>query len=98
MDFERARKQDVESRIQEALEKAKESQKRLNAVVTFVDPKEQLEHLASVDADAPMYGMPIVLKDNVNTTVQRHPPVFWITMYRYTMHISWISCKRQGLL
>ncbi|MEE1467374.1 MAG: amidase family protein, partial [Clostridium sp.] len=67
MDFERARKQDVESRIQEALEKAKESQKRLNAVVTFVDPKEQLEHLASVDADAPMYGMPIVLKDNVNT-------------------------------
>ena len=39
MDFERARKQDVEGRVYEALEKAKEAQARLNAAVTFVTRK-----------------------------------------------------------
>lgn len=58
---------DIESRVYEAYEKAKESQERLNAVVTFVDPKDQLEALKEVDEKAPMYGMPVVLKDNVNT-------------------------------
>ena len=67
MDFERARKQDVEGRVYEALEKAKEAQARLNAAVTFVDPKEQLKELEAIGADAAMYGMPVVLKDNVNT-------------------------------
>lgn len=60
-------KKDVEKRVYEAYEKAKESQERLNAVVTFVDPKDQLEALKDIDEKAPMYGMPIVLKDNVNT-------------------------------
>lgn len=60
-------KKDIESRVYEAYEKAKESQERLNAVVTFVDPKDQLEALKEVDEKAPMYGMPVVLKDNVNT-------------------------------
>lgn len=67
MDFDRMNKKDIESRVYEAYEKAKESQDRLNAVVTFVDPKDQLEALKEVDEKAPMYGMPIVLKDNVNT-------------------------------
>ena len=61
MDFERARKQDVEGRVYEALEKAKEAQARLNAAVTFVDPKEQLKELEAIGADAAMYGMPVVL-------------------------------------
>ena len=63
MDFDRMNKIDIESRVYEA----KESQERLNAVVTFVDPKDQLEALKEVDEKAPMYGMPVVLKDNVNT-------------------------------
>lgn len=67
MDFDRMNKIDIESRVYEAYEKAKESQERLNAVVTFVDPKDQLEALKEVDEKAPMYGMPVVLKDNVNT-------------------------------
>lgn len=67
MDFDRMNKKDIESRVYEAYEKAKESQERLNAVVTFVDPKDQLEALKEVDEKAPMYGMPVVLKDNVNT-------------------------------
>ena len=67
MDFDRMNKIDIESRVYEAYEKAKESQERLNAVVTFVDPKDQLEALKEVDEKAPMYAMPVVLKDNVNT-------------------------------
>lgn len=67
MDFEKARKQDVTTRVKEALEKAKESQERLNAVVSFVDVEEQLQNLDNIGADAAMYGIPIVLKDNVNT-------------------------------
>lgn len=67
MDFEKARKQSVEERINQAFEKAKASQDKLNAVVTFIDPKEQIEALKDVDEKAPLYGMPIVLKDNVNT-------------------------------
>ena len=40
---------------------------KLNAVVSFVDPTLQLERLTSIDPSAKMYGVPIVLKDNVNT-------------------------------
>lgn len=58
---------DVETRCKEALAKAKAYQKELNAVVTFYDLDEQLEHLKTMKDDAPLYGVPIVLKDNVNT-------------------------------
>lgn len=64
MDFERARKQDVEGRVYKALEKAKEAQARLNAAVTFVDPKEQLKELEAIGADAAMYGMPARVKSS----------------------------------
>lgn len=67
MDFEKVMKQDVEIRIQTALEKAKESQSELNAVVSFVDVEEQIKELENIEKDAPLYGMPIVLKDNVST-------------------------------
>ena len=56
----------VNERVAEALEMARQSQKDLNAVVTFVDPSEQLscfeEHRNGLLA-----GVPIALKDNVNT-------------------------------
>lgn len=67
MDFERARRQDYRVRIQTAIEEAKDSQAALHAVVSFVDVEKQLEDLKAISKDAPMYGMPIVLKDNVNT-------------------------------
>lgn len=67
MDFERAGKLSVEERVQRAAEKLKESQEKLNAVVTFIDHEEQLEELKSRDEQSVFYGMPIVLKDNVNT-------------------------------
>lgn len=67
MDFEKARKLDVKERIERATKRAREWQKDLNAVVTFVDTQAQIEDLKNVDEKAPLYGMPIVLKDNVNT-------------------------------
>lgn len=50
----------------EACEKAKALQSKLNAVVTFIDPTEQLNHLEE-HKDGSMAGVPIVLKDNVCT-------------------------------
>lgn len=67
MDFKKARAGEVEARVKAAYEKLQEVNKDINAVVTFVDPSEQLEELKKIDEHAPMYGLPIVLKDNVNT-------------------------------
>ena len=50
-----------------AFERGKIVNDKLNAVVTFVDPSTQLEKLNEIDPSAKMYGVPIVLKDNVNT-------------------------------
>ena len=50
-----------------ALEKAKATQDVLNAVVSFVDVEEQIENLKNIDENAPLYGVPVVLKDNVST-------------------------------
>ena len=54
----------VNERVEEAVKKAHELQPLLNDVITFVDPAEQL---ASMPEDGLMYGVPIALKDNVNT-------------------------------
>lgn len=48
----------------EAFEKAKVSKEELNDVITLVDPSEQLEALPE---EGLMRGVPIALKDNVNT-------------------------------
>lgn len=67
MRLDELKQMDIRERCYAALEKAKEVQPLLNAVVTFVDIEEQLEHLKTIDSSAPLYGVPIVLKDNVNT-------------------------------
>ncbi|MCF0115843.1 MAG: Asp-tRNA(Asn)/Glu-tRNA(Gln) amidotransferase subunit GatA [Erysipelotrichaceae bacterium] len=58
--------EDIETRVNGAYAKAKELQDTLNAVITFVDPSEQLKELDKYKGGK-MYGVPIVLKDNVNT-------------------------------
>lgn len=59
---------DVAARVYEAVEKAKALQPKLNAVVSFADDiEEQLEALKEISSDAPLYGVPVVLKENVNT-------------------------------
>lgn len=55
----------VEEVANEALEKAKKTHEKLNNVVTFVDV--DTTHLQEADKDSYFYGMPIALKDNVNT-------------------------------
>ncbi len=65
--IESLKKQDVRKRCEEALQKAKEYQHVLNAAVTFYDIEEQLEGLNAIREDAPLYGIPVVLKDNINT-------------------------------
>ena len=46
----------AEKRCEEAYEKARQLQSKLNDVITFVDPKEQLEHLPE---EGKMRGVPI---------------------------------------
>ena len=58
--------ENVESRILEAAEKAHEAHEKLNAVVTFIDPAEQISNLNEYK-EGLMYGVPVALKDNVNT-------------------------------
>ena len=54
----------VTERVEKACAKAEALQESLNAVITFVDPKEQLENLPE---EGLLRDVPIVLKDNVNT-------------------------------
>lgn len=51
-------------RCMEAYEKAQNVHPSLNAMITFMDPKEQVE---SLPASGKLRGVPIVLKDNVST-------------------------------
>lgn len=56
----------VQQRVDEALEIAKNSQEKLNAVVTFIEPSEQIENLEGKE-NGLLYGIPVALKDNVCT-------------------------------
>lgn len=67
MRLDTMKEQEIKTRCETALEKLKALQPQLNAIVTFVDIDEQLEELKDIDADAPLYGMPVVLKDNIST-------------------------------
>lgn len=58
--------ENAEARILEAAKKAHEAHEKLNAVVTFIDPAEQISNLNEYK-DGLMYGIPVALKDNVNT-------------------------------
>lgn len=56
----------LEQRVEEAVKKAYAVQASLNALVSFIDPKDQLEQLKQLSKDVPFYGVPIILKDLVN--------------------------------
>lgn len=59
-------KDQVQQHVDEAVKKAEASQPILNAIVTMVDPSEQVEQLKGKE-DGLLYGVPVVLKDNVCT-------------------------------
>lgn len=54
----------AEKRVKDAYEKAQALQYKLHDVITFVDPQEQLDNLPE---EGLFRGVPIALKDNVNT-------------------------------
>ncbi len=56
--------ENVEKRCQDAYAKAQELQEKLNDVITFIDPSEQLEQLPS---EGLMRGVPVAIKDNMIT-------------------------------
>lgn len=56
----------IQERIEEAVNKSHVYQADLNAMVSFIDPSEQIENLKNVDPQVPFYGVPVVLKDLVN--------------------------------
>ena len=62
LEIEKSSRKEV---CEKALEKAKAVQPHLNAMVTFVDYDDS--HLETANKDSYLYGLPVVLKDNVNT-------------------------------
>ena len=58
---------EIKERCEAALNRLKELQPKLNAVVTFCDIDEQIEALKDKDPKGRLYGKPIVLKDNIST-------------------------------
>lgn len=59
-------KTSILERVEEAVTKAHAFQADLNAMVSFIDPSEQIENLKNIDPKAPFYGVPVILKDLVN--------------------------------
>lgn len=59
-------KQAIKQQVYDAIEKMKMLQKDLNAVVTFVEVEDQLQALEHRSKDGKLYGVPVVLKDNIN--------------------------------
>ena len=56
----------VQERVTEAINKAHAVQDSLNAMVSFIDPSEQIKDLEKISNHSPFYGVPVVLKDLVN--------------------------------
>lgn len=54
----------AEARVYAAYKKAQALQPKLNDVISFVDPRTQLDQ---INTDGRMYGVPVALKDNVST-------------------------------
>lgn len=59
--------ENFEQDVARAVARLQKSQPLLNAVVTEVDPQEQIDRVKALKLDGPLAGVPIVLKDNVNT-------------------------------
>lgn len=58
---------DVEKNVGRCADLSEKAQKKLNAIVTFIDHSEQIEAVKKMDPSLPLYGVPIAIKDNFNT-------------------------------
>lgn len=59
--------QDVKENIEKCVELVSDSQNKLNAVVSMIDPTAQLDELEKMDKDLPLYGVAVAVKDNIST-------------------------------
>ena len=57
----------IEDNIKKCDQLAKDTHEKINAIVTFVDHSEQIEELKEKDSSLPLYGVPVAIKDNINT-------------------------------
>lgn len=57
----------VRKNVEEALEKAHKAQEDLNSVVTFADCEARIAEVEAMDSSLPLYGVPVVVKDNIST-------------------------------
>ena len=57
----------IEENIKKCDQLAKDTHEKINAIVTFVDHSEQIEELKEKDSSLPLYGVPVAIKDNINT-------------------------------
>ena len=79
---------EIKERCEAALNRLKELQPKLNAVVTFCDIDEQIEALKDKDPKGRLYGKPIVLKDNISTKGIRTTA---------SSRTAWPRCPRCGI-
>lgn len=57
----------VEENIALCDQLSKDTHGKLNAIVTFIDHSEQIEEIKKMDQQLPLYGIPVAIKDNMNT-------------------------------
>ncbi|MGN1344484.1 MAG: amidase family protein [Traorella sp.] len=46
---------------------SRDTHEKLNAIVTFIDHHDQIEEIKKMDPNLPLYGIPVAIKDNMNT-------------------------------
>ena len=78
------------ARCEEAYAKAQELQDKLNAVITFVDPKDQL---AQLPEGGLLHGVPIAIKQREFVQLQVH--VFSLTTFQSMMRQSQRNYEKQ---
>lgn len=58
---------DVVANAKLSHEKAVKAQEKLNAIVTMIDEEKEIERVSQLDKNAPLYAIPVAVKDNIST-------------------------------
>lgn len=58
---------DIEKNVDLSVSKLNDAQKKLNAIVTMIEPDEQIKEVKEKDPALPLYGIPVAIKDNITT-------------------------------
>ena len=58
---------DVVANAKLSHEKAVKAQEKLNAIVTMIDEEKEIERVSQLEENAPLYAIPVAIKDNIST-------------------------------